>query len=110
MGAVIEVDDAVIARAQRGWDSAADRMCAAVTGLDALREGGLAPGVVQALDWFAGTWRAQLVRLGTTAQHNADAFGYTWCDFRFSDLAQAERVRSLLPWSERDDRVRLAVI
>ena len=69
---------------------------------------GLAPPVAAEVERFVHAWHAEVRRLATVAQESHDAFVYVRGTYEITDLRQAERIRSLLPWAERHDAIRKA--
>lgn len=106
MAVTIDVDYAVLDRAKASWDVAADGLEAASLRLGKVTGCGLSGPVAAEVCRFARRWHTEVRALATQAEGNADAFVYTKGTYEISDLAQAQRIRGLLPWAERDDAIR----
>lgn len=105
MAVRIVVDYAVLDRAKAAWRTQAERLDAATRRIAHVTGGSLAPAVAAEVRRLADTWHSELGRLASIAQDDADAFVDVKAGYLVTDRAQAERIRSLLPWGQRHDPI-----
>jgi hypothetical protein len=91
----------VLRAAKNGWDLDADRLDGAWRRLHLASTDALSPEVAAAVEAFRETWVDEVKACADLAQQHSEAFVETDGDFRVTDVAEAERLRSLLSWTHR---------
>ena len=102
---VLDVPYAVQRRARDRWAAAADELDGAWRRLARTATTGLSPAVTSAVERFCEPWADELKAAAERAADHADSFVLHGGQVRFADEAEAERLRTLLPWAEHDAEV-----
>jgi hypothetical protein len=105
MAVTLDVPYAVLKAAKQEWDSAADRLDGSFRHLVRASTTSLSPAVTAAVETFRHAWGDELRCCGQRAQGYSDAFYDTGTDFLVTDVAEAELLRSVLPWAYHDARI-----
>jgi len=105
---MIEVSYDEVDRAKQAWSTQAETLTGATLRIAKVNGGGLSARVAAEVRRFGRRWHTEIDSLATLAQDNADAFVFVKGTYEVSDLQQAERIRSLLPWADRHDPIRTA--
>jgi hypothetical protein len=105
MAVTIDVPYEVLEAAKGEWDSAADRLDGSFRRLLRASTGSLSPAVTAAVETSRQRWADELKSCGQQAQGYSDAFYDTGTDFLITDRAEAELIRSVLPWAYHDARI-----
>lgn len=99
--AKLEVSPAVVEKAKRRWDVAADALDAAWRRLHKAETGQLSPAVVTAIGGFREPWVDEIKSAAEQAQRCSDEIPQVTNLVYCVDEEHARRLRDLLPWSER---------
>ncbi|GAA3533508.1 hypothetical protein [Nocardioides daeguensis] len=105
MTITLDVPYAVLKAARDRWDEAADELDGAWRRLAKVSTSDLSDAVAAAVTAFADPWVDELKVVARQAQGYADEFVFFRRLLVLVDRAQAERLRALLPWTERDAAV-----
>lgn len=105
MSVFLDVPFAVLREAQEKWDAGADKLDGAWRRLHKAETAGLSSAVVAAIDAFRDPWVDEVKATGLQAQGYADEIRAFNLQLVHTDAAQAEKVRSLLPWAEHAARI-----
>jgi len=106
MAVTLDVPYAVLQAARQRWDAAADELDGAWRRLARSSTSDLSAVVAAAVTGFADGWADELRCAARQAQGYADEFVFFHRMLVLVDRAQAERLRSLLPWAEHAAAVR----
>ena len=106
MTKILDVPDGVLAKAKAAWDDAGDQLDGSWRRLARASTTDLAAEVAAAVATFQDAWTDQLKSLAGLAADHSEAFVRAAGEFRTVDVAEAERLRSLLPWSHRGAPIR----
>jgi hypothetical protein len=106
MAVILDVPYAVLRAARERWDLAGDELDGAWRRLTAASTTDLSATVAAAVTGFAEPWADELKAAAALAAGYAEEFVFFHRRLVVVDRAQAERLRSLLPWAERDAAVR----
>lgn len=98
MAVTLDVPYAVLLRCRDEWDASSDDLRAGWRRLGRTATDGLSPEVVRAVDAFTDTWVDAIKLLAGTARAHSEDFVFVFTTLRLTDAAEAENVRSLLPW------------
>lgn len=102
---VLEVSPSVVMDARDRWDAAADALDGAWRRLHKIECSALSAEVVAAVEAFCEPWVDEIKKAAQQAQGYSDELPRTLTQLTFVDEEHAERLRSLLPWTEHDARV-----
>jgi hypothetical protein len=105
MTITIDVPYAVLRAARDRWDEAADELDGAWRRLAKVSTSDLSDAVAAAVTAFTDPWVDEVKAVARRAQGYADEFVFFRRLLVLVDQAQAERLRALLPWAERDAAV-----
>lgn len=108
MAVTLDVPPGVLDQAEQDWDAAQDTLSGAGGRLAVLQLTQLSAAVVAAVTSFVDVWAGEIAVLALQASDHARAFGDLGVDLEIVDTAEAERLRSLLPWSYRSAVIREA--
>lgn len=100
MGVTLDVPWPVLVAARDHWDAAGREVGGAWRRLARAATAGLSPAVTAAVEGFREPWADELRAAGEQADRHAEAFLLLRRGFGVTDVAQAHRLRALLPWSE----------
>lgn len=106
MAVILDVPYAVLRAARESWDLAGDELDGAWRRLARASTTDLSATVVAAVRGFAEPWADELKAAAALAAAHAEEFVFFHRRLVIVDRAQAERLRSLLPWAEHDASVR----
>ena len=102
MGVTLDVPPGVLEQAGRAWDDAHDKLTGAGARLDGIVLSGLSTAVEAAVTTFLEVWLGEAAVLSRQASSHSAAFADLDGDLGLSDAAEAERLRSLLPYAFHD--------
>ncbi|MDQ6527269.1 hypothetical protein RB608_26885 [Nocardioides sp. LHD-245] len=106
MAVILDVPYAVLRAARESWDLASDELDGAWRRLARLSTAGLSATVAAAVRGFAEPWADELKAAAGLAAGHAEEFVFFHRRLVIVDRAQAEGLRALLPWADRDAAVR----
>lgn len=102
MGVTLEVPFAVLQTARAEWDQAADGLDGSWRGLHRTETTGFSAAVEAAVVAFREEWVDEIKLSAERAQACSDEIVFFRRQVLLVDVEQAEQVRSLLPWAQRD--------
>lgn len=102
MGVTLDVPPGVLARAGKAWDDAHDKLTGAGTRLGEIELANLSTTVESAVTTFLEVWSGETAVLSRQASSHSAAFTGLDADLGLTDAAEAQRVRSLLPFAFHD--------
>ncbi|WP_408898418.1 hypothetical protein ACJ5H2_04745 [Nocardioides sp. R1-1] len=105
MTVTLDVPYAVLRAARERWDAAGDELDGAWRRLARRSTAELSDGVVAAVEAFAEPWVDEVKAIAGLAAGYAEEFVFFHRLLVLVDRAQAERLRTLLPWTQRDAEV-----
>lgn len=88
------------------WDESGDELDGQWRRLHKTSTDGLATDVAAAVETFRETWVDELKAMAGQAQDHSEEIVFFRGVVQLADEAQAERVRSLLPWAYRAAEIR----
>lgn len=102
MAVTLVVSTAVLREAKAAWDDGADELDGTWRRLHKTGTAGFSSEVAAAVIAFREPWVDELKAAGLQAQGHSDAIVLFQGSVVTADTAEAERLRSLLPWAQRD--------
>lgn len=105
MAVTLAVPYAVVNEIKGEWDEAADKLDGNWRRLHKAETDGFSSEVAAAIEAFREPWVDEIKAAAQQAQGYSDEIGVFYLQVTVADVAQAERVRSLLPWSHRNAKI-----
>ncbi|MBM9459550.1 hypothetical protein JK386_06520 [Nocardioides sp. zg-536] len=102
MAVTLAVPIAVLQQVRAEWDDAGDRLDGAWRRLAKASTAGFSPRVAKAVEDFREPWATEVKAAAQRATDYAEEIVVFCGHVQLTDVEQAEKVRSLLPWAHRD--------